>query len=184
MTKIEMTNEEAIELIYDIQTDAVYNILHDEKEALEMAIKALKQQSCEAIEEIPKDYKYDTETEDFLVYRHKYTGHEIHIEKPVPRYKLEQQPCEDAISREEAIKEFQVYREYSSNMSNVDWVDRIETVLTYLPSVIPKPKIGHWITDIYMFGRDRHTCSNCGKGQEHITAFCSWCGADMQGEEE
>lgn len=47
MTKIEMTNEEAIELIYDIQTDAVYNILPDEKEALEMAIKALKQQPCE-----------------------------------------------------------------------------------------------------------------------------------------
>lgn len=44
MTKIEMTNEEAIELIYDIQTDAVYNILPDEKEALQMAIKALEQQ--------------------------------------------------------------------------------------------------------------------------------------------
>ena len=29
--------------------------------------------------EIPEDYKYDTETNDFWVYRHKYTGHEIHI---------------------------------------------------------------------------------------------------------
>lgn len=32
-------------------------------------------------EEIPKDYIYDTETSAFLVFRNKYTGHEIHIEK-------------------------------------------------------------------------------------------------------
>lgn len=37
-----MTNEEAIELLYDIQTDAVYNVLSSEKEAHEMAIKALE----------------------------------------------------------------------------------------------------------------------------------------------
>ena len=36
-----MTREEAIELIHDIQTDAVYAILPEEKEALDMAISAL-----------------------------------------------------------------------------------------------------------------------------------------------
>ena len=36
--------------------------------------------------EIPKDYKYDTETSDVWVYRHKYTGHEIHIAKQPPLY--------------------------------------------------------------------------------------------------
>ncbi len=35
---------------------------------------------------IPKDYIYDTETEEFYVYRHKYTGHEIHIIKEPPIY--------------------------------------------------------------------------------------------------
>lgn len=40
------------------------------------------------IEGIPKDYYYDTETEDFYCYRHKYTGREIHIEKPTPQYRL------------------------------------------------------------------------------------------------
>lgn len=55
---------------------------------LEMAIKALEQEPI-TIYEIPKDYKYDTETEDFLVYRHKYTGDEIHIERPIPLYRLE-----------------------------------------------------------------------------------------------
>lgn len=64
----------------------------------ETIIKALEQQPCETIKEIPKDYKYDTETEDFIVYRHKYTGHEIHIEKPVPRYRLEQTSFEDWLS--------------------------------------------------------------------------------------
>lgn len=39
-----MLREEAIELLYDIQTDAVYNVLSSEKEALELAIKALEQQ--------------------------------------------------------------------------------------------------------------------------------------------
>ena len=39
-----MTNEEAIEYLYDIQTDAVYNILSEEKEAIEMAIQALESQ--------------------------------------------------------------------------------------------------------------------------------------------
>lgn len=50
---------------------------------------------------------------------------------------LGQQPCEDCISRKEAIKEFQVYREYDSNRTNDDWVDRIELVLADLPSVTP-----------------------------------------------
>ena len=30
---------------------------------------------------IPKDYLYDTETKEFYVYRHKYTGNESHIVK-------------------------------------------------------------------------------------------------------
>lgn len=38
--------------------------------------------------EIPKDYIYDTETSAFLVFRNKYTGHEIHIEKDPEVYIL------------------------------------------------------------------------------------------------
>lgn len=33
------------------------------------------------LQKIPKFYKYVCETEDFYVYRHKYTGNEIHIVK-------------------------------------------------------------------------------------------------------
>lgn len=44
-----MTREEAIEFIHDIQTDAVYSILPEEKEALDMAISALSENKGEWI---------------------------------------------------------------------------------------------------------------------------------------
>lgn len=36
-----MTNEKAIEYLYDIKTDSVYQITTEEKEAIDVAIKAL-----------------------------------------------------------------------------------------------------------------------------------------------
>ena len=36
--------------------------------------------------EIPRDYVYDTETDEFYCYRNKYTGKEIHIAKKPPLY--------------------------------------------------------------------------------------------------
>lgn len=42
-----MTNDEAIGFLYDIQTDVVYNITSKEKEAIEIAIKALQEQKRE-----------------------------------------------------------------------------------------------------------------------------------------
>lgn len=43
------------------------------------------------LEKIPENYKYDTETEEFFVYRHKYNGHEIHVVKPTPIYTISEQ---------------------------------------------------------------------------------------------
>lgn len=42
----------------------------------------------EKINEIPKDFIYDTETSEFYCYRNKYTGEEIHIVKPPKTYIL------------------------------------------------------------------------------------------------
>lgn len=39
------------------------------------------------IHEIPKNYKYDTGTNEFYVYRHMYTGEEIHILKEPNTYR-------------------------------------------------------------------------------------------------
>ena len=41
-----MTREEAIAYLYDIKTDAIYQVTTEEKEALDMAIKALEQESA------------------------------------------------------------------------------------------------------------------------------------------
>lgn len=45
----------------------------------------------EELDEIPKDYRYDTETREFLCYRHKYTGQEIHILKDPKTYILSEE---------------------------------------------------------------------------------------------
>lgn len=39
---------------------------------------------------IPKDYLYDAETNEFYVYRHKYTGNEIHIVKEPSIYLIKE----------------------------------------------------------------------------------------------
>ena len=45
----------------------------------------------EYLKEIPQDYRYDTETDKFYVYRNKYTGNEIHIEKDPKHYILKEE---------------------------------------------------------------------------------------------
>lgn len=42
------------------------------------------------------------------------------------------------INRQEAIDAFQIFREYESNRSSGEWVDRIETVLNHLQPVTPQ----------------------------------------------
>lgn len=47
-------------------------------------------------------------------------------------------PEEQCINRQEAIDAFQIFREYESNRSSGEWVDRIETVLNHLQPVTPR----------------------------------------------
>lgn len=105
---------------------------------------------------------------------------------------LEQEPCDNAISRQEAVEAFQIFREYESNRSNKEWVDRIETVLNQLPPVNLQPKTGHWEvqpSNKEMGERDFiwWKCSECGqvmyseteKDRREFHAFCGRCGAKM-----
>ncbi len=77
-------------------------------------------------EDIPKDYCYDTETPDFYVYRHKYTGKEIHIAKNPKTYTyINVQKCINKVLdkiREEIKQE--AY-ECGLNLVSVNRVDRI-----------------------------------------------------------
>lgn len=98
---------------------------------------------------------------------------------------LSQEPCDDVISREDAIKvtcnDCQYdkcrYRESKEYCDCCGYIDRLRV----LPSVQPKAKTGRWIKtkDGYM------RCDQCGSRGSAIKArYCHHCGAKMIGEEE
>lgn len=92
---------------------------------------------------------------------------------------LEQEPCDDAISRQAAIDEIRTCRFV---------VDAIEKIRG-LPSVTPQQKMGWWIEERNDYGEiiNWH-CSNCYDDSGFITTckwdYCPNCGAKMQEVEE
>lgn len=89
---------------------------------------------------------------------------------------LEQEPCEDAISRQAAINSIW-------DGINMDVYTReVKEDLEALPSVTPQPKTGHWIIEVWN-NKAHHTCSNC----QHVVTYepcyhyCPYCGAEMKG---
>ena len=106
---------------------------------------------------------------------------------------LEQEPCEDCISRQATIEAFQMFRGYEANRTNAEWVDRIETVVKKLPSVTPQPKTGHWIdfngNPVELedgIPKDSCYCSICDKwlvaSDEYACYgnYCPNCGTKME----
>ena len=97
---------------------------------------------------------------------------------------LEQQPCEDCISRQDALNCVTL------NEFRYKIVEDMKT----LPSVTPKEKTGHWKPieyDGYADGYpvwDVWECSKCGLehngDKESLTAFCPDCGAKMVESQE
>ena len=82
---------------------------------------------------------------------------------------LEQDPCEDAISRQ-AVLDLIEREEFKG-----DAISEIEK----LPPVTPQPKIGRWIYhDGYI--PYKHECSECGKRFGTDSNYCPNCGAKMQ----
>ena len=106
---------------------------------------------------------------------------------------LEQEPCEDAVSRADTLQSFESYCEnncqYSKKQRNVMcgacmMGDAIE-IVENLPSVTPKPKMGKWMKEFNdIEGEVRFTCSSCGEFQLFGTYFCPNCGAKMEGVRE
>ena len=88
---------------------------------------------------------------------------------------LKAEPCEDAISRERAIKQC------GFGMTSLLVAD----CLRRLPPVTPKQRTGKWIREFNdIEGEVRFTCSSCGEFQLFETDFCPNCGAKMEGESE
>lgn len=106
---------------------------------------------------------------------------------------LEQQPCEDCISRE-AVKET-IFIQGSVEKLEIDFAKLLllQRAIKALPSVTPQPKIGKWVAqDIHNCHTD-FKCSACGyiHGFMHLygkpTAdytYCPNCGARMTESEE
>lgn len=105
---------------------------------------------------------------------------------------LEQQPCEDCISRQEAILQVQRYgvgcfdaEEFSPEQCERFVIQK----LNELPSVTPKEKTGRWINKTLIYKgetegeRDCYagTCSACG-GVQECWNYCGGCGARMVSE--
>ena len=85
---------------------------------------------------------------------------------------LNQEPCEDAVSRQAIIDEMEK-RHAEGDCITKGFVKN-------LPSVTPQPKTGHWIEEfVDTEGEVRFTCSCCGKYQLFGTDFCYNCGAKM-----
>ena len=75
---------------------------------------------------------------------------------------LEQEPCEDAISRQAVL-----------NLINADWkYEGLETDVASLPPVNPQPKIGHWIIK----GGKEQGYDIGGVKTWYIQIMCSECG--------
>lgn len=164
-----MTKEEAIKILKR-QADGYYP---KTTEALIMAIKALEQQPIAWI--VGKD-------------NCKVAVMDMSIDKMQKICAIigeeDQEPCEDAISRQAAIE---VVRK---------WFDKIQLNsdicldgIISLPSVISQPKTGRWIYDNFNW-----RCSECNEApktlgyvgtadfmSEHFK-YCNHCGAKMESE--
>ena len=85
--KITDNNYRGITVINDTTTlghmtkeQLIKGLRDGDKNAIDIAVSVLEDMP---VTNIPDGYHYDTETATVLVYRHKYTGDEIHIRKPI-----------------------------------------------------------------------------------------------------
>lgn len=93
---------------------------------------------------------------------------------------LEQEPCEDAISRQ-AVEEALYDYSRSCDVNYAQIMERIDA----LPPVTPKQRTGHWVLSRSDSGARSYQCSLCGHWHplhDHSLGFryCNWCGAKME----
>ncbi|MBR3251867.1 MAG: hypothetical protein IKF80_09175, partial [Erysipelotrichaceae bacterium] len=102
---------------------------------------------------------------------------------------LEQEPCEDAVSRQAVIDDLKQQAEEMSHWSE-RYVEQRKGILTAinivsdLPSVTPQQKTGRWIKQtlpVKPFGEDTVLCDQCGfmTAKDVETNYCPNCGAKM-----
>lgn len=174
-----MTNEEAKVFMLQFNTDKRLN--SSEHEAVRMAIKALEQEpQTDEIILSKKEYRELLSDE----FEH---GYDKGLSDAITS--LEQEPCNDAISRQAAIDclnaDFTI--DGKENMETVvDYINGAFKQIKALPSVTPKPKVGKWIR----IDKDKLKCSVCEVihyiaqyPQSANINYCPNCGTKMEEEE-
>jgi hypothetical protein len=92
---------------------------------------------------------------------------------------LEQEPCEDCISRQVVMNALCDGCELFKNGEQTCHSKCEEYhFLATLPSVTPQPKIGHWIKE-WNIDHFEQVCSECGCGEHFKSNYCPNCGAKM-----
>lgn len=115
---------------------------------------------------------------------------------------LEQEPCEDCISRKSLKHKLQEHHDFFVNAyggfsnlpqndkSRVDEITNCIAMVVNEPSIQPKPKTGHWIEKDGFDGDTYYDCSECGESWTTIDGtpwnngmkYCPNCGAKMESE--
>ena len=100
---------------------------------------------------------------------------------------LEQEPCEDAISRAAVIR---LIRNENSALKDIFIThsagEELSRQINELPSVTPSRRKGHWIKSRDSYGNNHFTCSECGNdiatqyADDWHDNYCNECGADMR----
>lgn len=96
---------------------------------------------------------------------------------------LEQQTCEDAISRQAAIDAANkvIERDTSGNNDVVNAMIAWSAYIKSLPPVAPQSKTGHWIVHDHGLDAKYYQCSIClGFDRGEKGKYCKWCGAKME----
>lgn len=125
-----MTNEFAIKVLTELKGygDKFANIGFDRKEALDLAIRALEQQQDKVIHNHPCEDCY-------------YNDGDVHAECVVCDKPLEQQPCDDAVSRQALIDKLETPMNWTDSEAEIqeqrDYEGFIELVKS-MPSVTPQ----------------------------------------------
>ena len=113
--------------------------------------------------------------------------------------KAEQEPCDDAISREELLKAIDTWDKFGCNADTklVPYQDHYIPYIHYddvvkcikgMPPVRPQEQTGHWtaLESRFALG-DRVECSECGQvfvvGDDVSRHYCPNCGARMESED-